>query len=378
MSLAAPVPNPDQPEQALLHRGYVLEEQVLARLRDRGVCTIYIDFPALDFLDRHLAAEASPERQQLVADIKNTFVQSQRDSAGGMPFHQYTAGIKSMVETLLTQGPHRFYLDQMARLGGLAVQHSAAVAHLSLLLGLRLENYLIEQRKRLPVSRARDVVNLGVGAILHDLGKTRMPKDACDLYELTAKDPEQKKAWSEHMRLGYEMIHNGVEPTAAAAVLHHHQHFDGSGLPAPAGSDGAKAAMVGQQIHIFARIVMVADLFDRLVHAPGSNKRRTNLEALHDLHTRYAAWCDPVIVNALMTVAPPFPPGTRVTLADGSEAIVTGMDPAAGYRPVVQRFNGEGMELDNQRIDLKDAGTPAITRISELEVAPLLPQRTAA
>ena len=67
-----------------------------------------------------------------------------------------------------------------------------------------------------------------------------------------------------------------------------------------------------------------------------------------------------------------------MTLADGSEAIVTGMDPAAGYRPVVQRFNGEGMELDNQRIDLKDAGTPAITRISELEVAPLLPQRTAA
>jgi len=55
-----------------------------------------------------------------------------------------------------------------------AISHATAVAQLSVTMGLRLEQYLIRERSRLPARHAREVVNLGVGAMLHDIGKTKL------------------------------------------------------------------------------------------------------------------------------------------------------------------------------------------------------------
>ncbi len=370
MSLAAPVPSPDNPEQVLLHRGYVLEQKVIDSLTERGIYTLYVAFPALDFLDRHLEPEVGPERQALVAGIKDTFHNCQQQSGGGLHYHEYVTGIRAMTQALLTQGPNPYYLDQMSRMGERAVAHSAAVAHLSLLLGLRLEAYLVEQRKRLPCNQAKDVANLGVGAMLHDVGKARLPKEYRHLHETGEMLGDDRSVWEEHVRIGYELIHDGVEPSAATAVLHHHQHFDGSGHPHAKQADGGKGALEGQKIHIFARIVLVADLFDHLVHVERGGRRRTNLQALHELRRSYSHWCDPVILRGLMLVAPPFPPGTRVQLNDGSDAVVTGVDPTGGCQPIVQRFIADGKDLDKERLDLRKQPTLSIRRVGEIEIAP--------
>ena len=63
MQLAAPVFHPDSPDQELLKRGYVLEAKVLRRMAEMGVDALYVDYPGLDDLDRHLAVNLSPARQ---------------------------------------------------------------------------------------------------------------------------------------------------------------------------------------------------------------------------------------------------------------------------------------------------------------------------
>jgi response regulator RpfG family c-di-GMP phosphodiesterase len=108
------------------------------------------------------------------------------------------------------------------------------------------------------------------------------------------------------------MIHNGIEPSAASAILHHHQHFDGSGFPSIKHKDGTVAALEEKRIHVFSRIVMVADLYDRVATSTQHRARRSNLEILHVIRTQYAAWCDPVVLNALQAITPPFPPGSRI------------------------------------------------------------------
>ena len=216
MKLAAPVAHPESPEQELLKRGYTLESSILGRLKDLHVDLLYVEYPGLDDLDKHLAANLSPARQIIYKQIKATIASAQTRTRPGVSYSDYTSSSREMITTLLSQGQHPIFMDQMSRLGSDAVGHATAVAHLSLLLGLRLERYLIEERKRLPPSHAREVVNLGVAGMLHDVGKCKLPQELQTYTGVEMpEDDEQRKMYQSHARLSYDTIHDGVEPSAA-------------------------------------------------------------------------------------------------------------------------------------------------------------------
>lgn len=382
MKLAAPVAHPDSPEQELLKRGYVLEDTVIARLRDLHVDMIYVDYPALDDLDRHLGPNLSPARQIIYKQIKQTIGSMQNRTRPSVSYSEYYAGTRGMITTLLSQGQHPIYLDQMSRLGGDAVAHATAVAHLSLMLGLKLEKYLIEERKRLTVSHAREVVNLGVAGMMHDMGKTRLPeriqKHSC--VEMPEVD-EELEQYQSHPRLGYDMIHDGVEPSAASAVLHHHQRFNGTGFPQCLLTDGTRQEMSANKIHVFARIIAIADLYDRLAGATAeSGGRKSNMEILHLIRTRYASWVDPTVAATLQGICPPYTPGCRVGLSDGTSAVVVQVDASNPYCPTVKRLiREEDWTLEEKPINLScgTSGTPVITKINGLSVERFLPNPAA-
>jgi HD-GYP domain-containing protein (c-di-GMP phosphodiesterase class II) len=292
-------------------------------------------------------------------------------------YTDYYAGTRELITTLLSQGEHPVFIDQMSRLGTDAVGHATAVAHLSLLLGLKLDRYLVEERSRLPPSHAREVVNLGVAGMLHDLGKCKLAEtfQHHTAVELPA-DGEARSEYESHPRIAYDMIRNGVEPSAASAILHHHQHFDGSGFPSITHKDGTVAALEGKRIHVFSRIVMVADLYDRVAMSTQHRGRRSNLEVLHVIRTQYAAWCDPVVLSALQAITPPFPPGSRVGLSDGSMAVVVDVHPDKPYTPRVKRMVGAEMTLEPGAIDLSLDGAPQVETIGGVPVSGMVPVLT--
>jgi response regulator RpfG family c-di-GMP phosphodiesterase len=261
----------------------------------------------------------------------------------------------------------------MSRLGTDAVGHATTVAHLSLLLGLKLERYLVEERSRLNPSHAREVVNLGVAGMLHDLGKCKLPDTLHHTAVEIPADGAARAEYESHPRVAYDMIRNGIEPSAASAILHHHQHYDGSGFPTMKHKDDTVAALEGKRIHVFSRIVMVADLYDRLATCTQHHGRRSNLEVLHVIRTQFAAWCDPVVLNALHAITPPFPPGCRIGLSDGSMAVVVDVHPDKPYTPRVKRMVGAEMKLEAEAIDLSNDGAPQIETISGVPVMGMVP-----
>src|SRR5262245_43397124 len=293
MTLAVPVTHPEQPDQDLLKAGYALEADVIVRLREMGVEHIYVDYPGLDELDRHLDVNLSPARLELYSQIKQSIRESQKTTRPAVGDIDYYDATRDLIQTLLMQGRHPVYLEHMSNMGSDAVAHATAVAHLALLLGIKLDAYLISQRKRLAPNRAKDVVNLGVAGMLHDVGKTKLP---AELQKHNTMHPPQGAAelelWQSHVHEGYQMVRKGIEPSAAAAVLHHHQHFDGTGFPAMQHTDGTISTLQGEKIHIFSRILAVADLYDRLASSPTSRARRPNFEVLHRIGTEFAGWCD--------------------------------------------------------------------------------------
>ena len=387
MTLAAPVAHPDNPEHDLLKRGYALEESVLPRLRELGVASLYVDYPGLGDLDRHLAPQLSPARQEMYRLVRDTMLQVQGHTCPGVSFPDYYATTREMVTTLMSQGAHPIYVERLSALGPDAVAHATTVAHLALVIGLRLETYLIQQRARLDPQHAREVVNLGVSGMLHDIGKMKLPEALRGRSGLDAHaDDAEREEWEAHARLGFEMIRGGVESSAAAAVLHHHQRFDGTGFPAVpepgcgtgrAASADAVAPLKGRNIHVFARILHAADLYANLARPAGATALRSNLEVLHLMRTGYGDALDPMIFRTLQAVSPPFLPGSKVVLDDRTTAAVMSVTPADPYAPVVRRFKPDGDGLEAEDIDLRRPGAPAMFAAGDVPVAPFMPDHPA-
>jgi hypothetical protein len=379
MTLACNVPHPEYPPRDLLKRGFILDSEVISRLRTIGVCQLHVDYPGLEDLDKLLSPRLEPIRRTVYEQIKNTVVTIQKTSSPIADFSGYKNATRSMIEMLLDQGQNPVYMDLLSsRLGTDAVVHATSVAHLSLVIGLRNQEYLISQRSRLPPKHAGDVVNLGIAGMLHDIGKTKLPPELrnCSAIAPPAADAECS-AWEEHSHLGYEMIKGGLEPSAAASVLHHHQHYDGSGFPALQLRGGDPVRPCGDAIHIFARILQLSDLFDHLTMSD-STSRRPNVEILHLLRTRFGGRIDPRLMSELPSIVPPFPPGSKVKLSDGRDAVVTALNSADPYHPTVKRLAPDGRTLEPEGLPVGIRTGLSIVQVGNLEVAPLYPPLVAA
>ena len=95
-------------------------------------------------------------------------------------------------------------------------------------------------------------------APMHDVGKIATP-DAV-LLKPGRLTPEEWDIMKQHPTIGLQILDGSQRPIlkAAAVIAHqHHEKWDGSGYP-----QGLK----GEDIHPYARIVAVADVFDALTH----------------------------------------------------------------------------------------------------------------
>lgn len=193
------------------------------------------------------------------------------------------------------------------------MRYAANTCFLSMLLGLKLDFYLVRERGQLSPSTAQDLTSLG-RAMMHDIGLLELPDEVLARYEETGDITDS--AWQEHTRLGFHSLRTDFEAAVGAIAYHHHQRaYDGSGFPSRTMLDGRVVTPKGSEIHVFARIVAVADQFDRLRfpgHTMLSPPRRAGdadracVEA--DDHAPMSQWFDPVILRTLLATVPPFAP----------------------------------------------------------------------
>jgi response regulator RpfG family c-di-GMP phosphodiesterase len=95
-------------------------------------------------------------------------------------------------------------------------------------------------------------------APMHDIGKIAIP-DAV-LLKPDKLNGDEWKIMRQHPRIGHQILASSERPILKAAAiisLQHHEKYDGTGYP---------EGLQGVNIHIFARIVAIADVFDALTH----------------------------------------------------------------------------------------------------------------
>jgi len=329
MSLALPVQNPTAPDRLLLRVGYELTDEVILKLRELGVRCIWVQYPSLAVLEKFISVETVQHQSALVSQVAKAFSAMQGESAAKLRYDDYTAAIGDLIEHLVGNPQSAIFLGDIAADANDLMRHSSAVTYLALLMGMKLEAYIVRERRHTDPVRAKEVGNLGLGAMLHDIGVMQLPKEVRERYDATGD--ESDPAFREHTTLGYQAVRGGVDPTAANVVLHHHQRFDGSGW-----SGKGFSVLDGRRIHVFSRIAALADTFDAL-RRPAGRPPRPQAWALRQILTEPMVHrFDPRAIAALLAVAPPYPPGSTVRLSDGRFAVSIDHHPEQPCRPTVQ------------------------------------------
>ncbi len=193
--------------------------------------------------------------------------------------------------------------------------HSVNVTVISLLLGMSMSMNREELRL------------LGLGAMLHDIGKIFLPKNVLD--KRNPLTDEEFALIKTHANKGYEYLISKweVPVEASAAVLAHHEKFDGTGYPYSSN---------GESIPRLGRIVAVADVFDALTSDRPYRNALLPSEAMEYIMGNCGTHFDPDVVNAFMQKISPYPVGTHVFLSNGLEGIVVENRPKCGLRPKIK------------------------------------------
>lgn len=339
MVLAMNLLHPQRRGTVLLKAGVRLEQPTIDRLREIKCPDCWIDFPGLEFIADYVSTEIAGEHQTLTASISDNFERVLDSAHAKLDFEGYKRGVASLLDSIRNNPKAALYLHELNNAEQPMMRHASTVCMLSLLVGLKLDFYLVKERDRLSASAAQDVSNLGLAAILHDVGLlveddagSRLPWDE------PASEPDQPHAeWRQHVVRGYELVRGSIDPTAASAILHHHQHYDGSGFPKLRNLNGDFKAQSGSQIHVFARIISACDRFCRLRFGPDENAPLKPVVSVFKdmLGGERRDWFDPMVVRALMAVAPPYGPGSIVRLSTGLPAVVTAWNASDPCRPEV-------------------------------------------
>ncbi len=135
---------------------------------------------------------------------------------------------------------------------------------------------------------AERIERLRLAGLLHDVGKIGVSDGI--LRKPGRLDADEATEMSSHVRIGHAIVASAELEEEAHWVLHHHEHFDGSGYP-----DGLR----GDEIPPESRIILVADAFEAMTADRPYRLARPVPEALAELDGLAGTQFDPVCVDAL-------------------------------------------------------------------------------
>lgn len=276
-----------------------------------------------------------------------------------LPFRHAKRTVQSLVDVVLEGESAILGLTTLKARDNYAFFHSVNVCVLSVGLG-----------KRLGLDRAR-LVDLGMAALLHDLGKAAVP--AGILGKAGPLTPEELALVYRHPHLGVRELlrFGGLNQhlyLTMVGCFEHHMSYDGTG-------QGYPQVDPPYRPHLFGRIIAIADCFDALSAKRVYRKHaQPHDETLAYLLSLAGTKFDPVLVRLFVNLIGVYPIGSVVRLRSGRVGVVISSPQVPGrcHRPVVRLLDPGTLEPLPEQVDLAreegDAGEgEAIAAILEAE-----------
>ena len=169
------------------------------------------------------------------------------------------------------------------------------------------------------------LVELGMAALLHDIGKLELP----DRFRCA----EESFSLAEHRLYQSHVVHSismaqsmGLPPGVVAGIAQHHEMADGSGFP---------ARLTAEQMQICGKIVAVVNRYDNFCNPARGTVVTTPHEALSVMFAQMKPRFDPEVLATFIRMMGVYPPGSIVQLGNDRFGMVVSVNPQRPLRPRV-------------------------------------------
>ncbi|WP_371372286.1 HD-GYP domain-containing protein [Sporomusa aerivorans] len=332
----------------LLSAGTLLTTPQIDRLRQFNLTSVYIKNPFTDSIDYSEIIETIPEivreetRVQAVQIVHSAFENfAANRKLDTQPFKETADFI--IDEVIKNRGAMIHLTDIRAR-DGYTFGHSVNVCVLATFTGMQLGYNLLQLKE------------LSLGALLHDTGKMLIPNEILNKPgPLTANE---RKIMEQHAEFGFDILrHQSEIPLVSAHIaFQHHEKFDGTGYARSLG---------GANIHEYARIVAIADVYDAITSDRPYKEGTLPHEAYELMLSLSNTHFDPRILKIFLDQIAVYPLDSIVKINTGEIALVVKVTPGLQTRPTVKiLFDARGCRLqDGPEVDLAKHLTVFIDKI---------------
>jgi diguanylate cyclase (GGDEF)-like protein len=155
-------------------------------------------------------------------------------------------------------------------------KHSAAVA------------FLVEGIGRTLGLDEHELEELRIAGLLHDLGKVGIPDSI--LTKPGPLDADERALIEKHPQIAFDLLHAHDLAPIDSWILHHHEHWDGSGYP---------SGLAGAEIPFGSRIILVADAFESMTTNRAYRAAISTDAAMQELRDHAGTQFDPLVVSGL-------------------------------------------------------------------------------
>lgn len=170
---------------------------------------------------------------------------------------------------------------------------------------------------------AEEMSALGLGALLHDIGKTELP-DRLRWRDDSFTNAEEQ-LYQEHVGHGVHLAGRmNLEKAIQLIIAQHHERSDGGGFP---------LKLRSEQILPAARIVALVNHYDNLCNPINPALALTPHEALSVIFAKHRAHFDATLLALFIRMMGVYPPGSVVELNDGRHALVVSVNSARPLKP---------------------------------------------
>lgn len=315
----------------MLSAGVTLNESYIQAICRSGFTSVYIDddlsrdIEVADLISEELRRETIRGLHRIISAAEEG---RRAPSRAGL-----TAQVEYIVQELSSSRSVLVNMLDLSSFDNYTYCHSMNVAVLSIVLGFAL-NFSIS-----------DLVALGCGALLHDMGKVFISRQI--IQKSGPLTDEEVALVHTHPRRGFDFISAEYQllPRSCRAILEHHERFDGSGYP---------SGRRGAEISLFGRVVAVADVYDALISERPYRRALPPNEGVEYVMASSGSLFDPEVVSTFVRRIAPYPVGTSVRLSNGWTALVVRNYAACCLRPLVRVYRKDGADVPPFEISLKD------------------------
>lgn len=234
-----------------------------------------------------------------------------------------------LLSTLMKNPPALVSLSQLKDADKYTFVHSVNVSILAMYLALHTDY-------------RTNIEEIGIGSILHDVGKSNMPPQI--LHKQGPLSDAEMRVMKQHPLIGYELLHRSGERRRIilSCVRSHHEKVNGRGYP-----DGKK----GPQISPYAMMTSIADIYDALTTDRPYRRAYNPKDALDLMLNRMAPGLENSLLQCFAWVIGHYPVGSEVELSDGRIGMVLNHYATDPDRPTIMvRTTKNGRKLASPQI----------------------------